>query len=83
MIPVMLSWSGGLRVSSIDDLEQNHMDLGVKMILLCKNLMKILIQTLVMNSKGQQLLTTHLLHYHCLSCIYLSISSIKYYNLCT
>ena len=74
MIPVMLSWSGGLRVSSIDGLEQNHMDLGVKMILLCKNLVKILIQTLVMNSKGQ-LLTTHLLHYHCLSCIYLSISS--------
>ena len=46
------------RVSSIDNLEQNHMDLGVKMILLCKNLTKILIQTLVMNSKGQ-LLTTH------------------------
>ena len=67
------------RVSSIDDLELNHMDLGVKMILLCKNLTKILIQTLVMNSKGQ-LLTTHLLHYHCLSCIHLSISSIKYYN---
>ena len=61
MIPVMLSWSGGLRVSGIDDQEQNHMDLGVKMLLLCKNLMKILIQTLVMNSKGQ-LLTTHLLY---------------------
>ena len=69
MIPVMLSWSGGLRVSSIDDLEQNHMDLGVKLILLCKNVMKILIQTLVMNSKGQ-LLTTHLLHYHCLMYVY-------------
>ena len=78
MIPVMLSWSGGLQVSSIDDLEQNHMDLhvhvhvGVKMIVLCKNVMKIVIQTLVMHSKRPASycsfasLSLPIMHLHCI-----------------